>query len=460
MTRREGKAATARLRGLCAAIVAGVALHAAPVTANGRFPRAQFLTVGPGRADELFLLRTTFGLLASDDGGQHFRFYCEEAYQLPDGYDPMAAWASDGTLFVGSPTGLLTTRDLCDPSRRPEFEGQEVVDLAGDATGRTTLASLQSRDATPVLRVARTEDGGRLWEVPREGFVGEIPLTVEVAPSDGRRAYLTSVAWEGGANTLRRSDDGGRTWRALGVRFEGRPYLAGVDPTRPDTVYVRVELGLSFDGGTVTGGTALLRSDDGGDRFREVGRTRGPMLGFAVSDDGRHVWIGGPGDDDGLLRSDDGGAFERVSPVGVDCLRWHAGALYACETLGGRMGTALVSRSRDLGATRAVMARLEDVLPPPMRCPQGSIVRGFCADRWPVVRAMVLGQARGDGGVMDAAVGMDAARDAGGGGGGSDGCDCRARPGRREGAGGWWALAVGWAARRGRRRGSAPPPRR
>ena len=429
-------------------LVSALVLQAAPAWANGRFPRAQFLTVGPGRSDELFLLRTTFGLLASDDGGQRFRFFCEEAYQIPDGYDPMAAWTSDGTLLVGTPTGLLTTRHLCDPSRRADFEGQDVIDLAGDATGRTTLAALQSRDAVPVMRVAWTDDGGGSWEVPREGIARELPLTVEVAPSDARRGYLTSTAWEGGANTFRRSDDGGRSWRATAARFAGRPYVAGVDPTRPDTVYVRVELGLTMDGGAVGGGgTAILRSDDAGETFREVGRTRGAMLGFAASDDGRHVWIGGPGDDDGLQRSDDGGAFQRVAAVGVDCLRWHAGALYACETLGGRMGTALLSRSRDLGATRAVMARVEDVLPPPTRCPQGSIVRGFCAERWPVVRGFVLGQARGDAGVMDASAAMDAPGDAGGRGGG-DGCDCRTRPGRRTGGAWWWALGALWCRRR------------
>jgi hypothetical protein len=444
MKRRDRTGIGSRWRAGCATFVCALLMQAAPASANGRFPRAQLLSVGPGRSDELFLLRTTFGLLASDDGGQRFRFFCEEAYQIPDGYDPMVAWTSGGTLLVGTPTGLLTTRDLCDPARRAEFEGQDVVDLAGDATGRTTLASLQSRDAVPVMRVAWTDDGGGSWEVPREGIAGELPLTVEVAPSDARRGYLTSTAWEGGASTLRRSDDGGRTWRATGHRFAARPYLAGVDPTRPDTVYVRVELALSFDGGAVTGGgTALLRSDDGGDSFREVGRTRGAMLGFAVSDDGRRVWIGGPGDDDGLQRSDDGGAFERVSPVGVDCLRWHAGALYACETLGGRMGTALLSRSRDLGATRAVMARVEDVLPPPTRCPQGSIVRGFCAERWPAVRRYVLGLALGGPGPKDAGVAMDVARDAGGGGGGG-GCGCRTDAGRPAGGAWWWALAALW----------------
>lgn len=437
---RERMTGPRQMRAICAGIGGLLILQSAPAEANGRFPRAQFLAVGPGRSDELFALRTTFGLVLSDDGGQRFRFFCEEAYQVPDGYDAAVAWTGDGALLVGTPTGLATTRDLCDPTRGTGLDGHDVVDLAGDATGRSVLAALQSRDAVPVLRVALTEDAGGAWEVPREGLEGEVPLTVEVAPSEPRRAYLTSAAWSGEALTFRRSDDGGRTWRASAFRFPGRPFVAGVDPARPDVVYVRAELPLSLDGGALDGGTALLRSDDGGDTFREAGRTRGAMLGFALSGDGRHVWIGSPGDDDGLLRSDDGGPFTRVNPAGVDCLRWQAGALYACEPLGGRAGTALLSRSADLGATRQVILRMEDVLPPPQRCPQGSIVRGFCSERWPAVRSFVLGQARGDAGAPDASPPMDASADAGSGRGGGD-CGCRAGA-RGEGGGVWWALAV------------------
>jgi len=407
--------------------------------------------VGPGRSDELFALRTTFGLVVSDDGGQRFRFVCEEAYQIPDGYDPTVAWTRRGALLVGTPTGLLTTGDLCDPARRGEFEGQEVVDLAGDGLGNTLLAAVQSRDAVPVVRVAWTSDGGGGWTLPRAGFDGEVALTVEVAPSDPRRGYLTTAAWVGDVSTLRRSDDGGATWRASPARFGGRPFLAGVDPRRPEVVFVRVELGLSGDGGSLVGGTALLRSDDGGDTFREVGRTRGAMLGFALSDDGRHAWIGGPSDEDGVARSDDGGPFVRVHPVGVDCLRWHAGALYACETLGGRMGTALLSRSRDLGASRAVIARMDEVLPPPARCPLGSIVRGFCAESWPAVRSFVLGQTRGDAGAPDAPPARDAGVDGGGGSGGGGDCDCRATPGRGDRSGAYGLMiAVLWRRRRRR----------
>lgn len=442
-------------------IVGGVlTLGAVRVEANGRFPRAQFLTVGPGRSDELFALRSTFGLVLSDDGGQRFRFFCEEAYQIPDGFDPMLAWTSDGTLLVGTPTGLSATRDLCDPVRRREFEGQDVVDLAGDATGRVTLVAMQSRDAVPVLRVARTEDAGATWEVFREGFRAEVALTVEVAPSNPRRAYLTSEEWQGAGVVLRRSEDGGRTWRASAFRFPGRPFLAGVHPLRPEVLYVRVELPLPvLDGGVLGGGSVLLQSDDGGEHFREVGRTRGAMLGFALSGDGRHVWVGGPDGDDGLQRSDDGGPFVQVNPVGVDCLRWHAGVLYACETLGGVRGTALLSRSTDLGVTRHVMLRMEDVLPPPQRCPQGSIVRGFCNERWPAVRSFVLGQARGDAGPPDAARSMDATAD--GAGVGRDpeggGCACGTTPARSAQRLGWGPAVWVMLTRRRRGRGAAAP---
>src|SRR5262249_38652614 len=147
--------------------------------------------------------------------------------------------------------------------------------------------------------------------------------------------------------------------------------------SQPDVLYVRADLDAPAsvdDAGPGSGATALLRSDDGGAHFTEVGRTQGPMRGFALSDDGRSVWIGGPDARDGLSRSDDGAPFARVQDAHVECLRFHAGSLYVCHTF--VPGGVMLSRSRDAGATLDPVVRFDQVQGPPA-CHSG-IVHEVC----------------------------------------------------------------------------------
>lgn len=384
-----------KLRPLQAAVLLATwaAVTPEPASANGRFPQAQHMIAGPGPRDDLLAVRTTFGLIASEDGGGSFRFLCEDLFEYLDGFDPAITWTANGTLLVGIRDGLYATRDRCDPVRRDDLDRQYVVDLTTDPTGMVVLAALQSRDSTPVMRFARSDDAGMRFTMSQDGMAGVVPLTVEIAPSDTRRAYASAVVdpYNERAPVFVRSDDGGRAWRRTRAVFPGLAdvYVSGVDPSRPDVVWARARpRDVAGDGGALDAGAVLLRSDDGGESFREVTRTQGPMRGFALSGDGTRVWIGGPDLGDGLRRSEGGGPFQQVARAAVDCLRWHAGALYVCEALG--TSPTLLSRSRDGGETREVVARVQDVLPPPQSCPRGSRTRGICVERWAAVRPMVL----------------------------------------------------------------------
>ncbi|MFO0630960.1 MAG: sialidase family protein [Polyangiales bacterium] len=202
----------------------------------------------------------------------------------------------------------------------------------------------------------------------------------------------------------------------------------------------------------------LLRSDDGGARFTEVLRTQGRMLGFAVRDDGRVLWAGGPDDADRLLRSDDRGAtWRRVGDARVQGLRWHAGALYvAADNL--RDGYAL-GRSVDGGETVTPMLRFED-LTGPAECARGTAGRDLCAARWPVLRRM---WDPGDGATLADAgttrdAGLDAAVDAGRVAVPSPGCGCAA--GEGSGSSCWAACAAAVSAAVGRGRRATPSRRR
>src|SRR5207342_529270 len=121
----------------------------------------------------------------------------------------------------------------------------------------------------------------------------------------------------------------------------------------------------------------LLRSVDGGDHFSEIARTTGPMRGFAMSDDGRSVWIGSP--EGGIARSDDGGPFVPGARVPVACLRFDRGALLVCESF--VLGGVLLGRSNDRGATVDSMLRFSEIQSPPA-CPSGTILHDICPSRW------------------------------------------------------------------------------
>ena len=434
------------------ALALGLALAAATSGArgNGRFPTAQMVQLSTGAHPARIVLRTTFGVLVGADDGRRWSWMCEDAfgYGRPDVWDPPLAFGAPGPdgvpLLLGIPTGLRRTLDACGSTAVPEVGTDYTADLSASEDGRAVQWVGSFLDATTrglVNRVRASDDGGRTFRTVYEGAAGVLFLTMEAAPSNPRRVYLTARAEKPARDLLYRSDDGAMTLTESPLDLHGgaEGWISAVDPTNPDVVYVR-----SFADDPLRarepGATLLLRSADGGAHFTEVTRTTGAMRGFALSGDGRTVWVGGP--DDGLLRAVDGGAFERVSGVQVQCLRWHAGSLYVC---GNHVIDGFnLARSDDGGRTMVPLVDFR-TLGAPTGCAAGTAVRDVCAPTWSTVQS-------GFGIAPDA--GLDAGTDAGpttrltadpG------GCAVGARGGRARGAG-WWLLGLLGAAGRRRRR--------
>jgi hypothetical protein len=415
---------------------------------NGRFPTAQMVQLSTGPQPARIVLRTTFGVLVGEDDGRRWSWMCEDAfdYGRANVWDPPVALGSPGAdgvpLLLGTPTGLRRAAGACGSTAVPEVGSDYTADLSATEDGRTvhwvgTFVDAATRAL--VNRVRASDDGGRSFRTVFEGLPGVLFLTMEAAPSRPRRVYLTARAEGPARDLLYRSDDGATTLTELPLDLRGgaEGWLSAVDPTDPDVVYVR-----SFAANPLQsrepGATLLLRSTDGGARFGELTRTAGPMRGFALSGDGRTVWVGGP--DDGLLRSVDGGPFERVSGVQVQCLRWHAGSLYVC---GNHVVDGFnLARSDDGGRTMVPLVDFRR-LGPPAGCAAGTTVRDQCAPTWATVQS-------GFGALPDA--GLDAGADAGTDAGAAapptvdaGGCAVDARGGRARG-GGWWAAAGAAAA--------------
>lgn len=411
--------------------------------ANGRFPNAQEFHQGPAGNRDLMVMRATFGLVVSVDGGRRWEYWCEDALQYGDNYDPPLIYTADGTLLVALDDGLVTTRNGCSFRRQPDLESLTVRDLAASPDGRTAWAVALTRSATPDSRVARSTDNGLTFEFVGERFVGVSLQTIEVAPSDPSRLYASGT--RGGSPVLFRSVDGGVRWTQAAGRFGGATglYVSGVDGRDPDVLYIRATAAPEdMDAGSADGSGVLFRSDDGGETVRAVLRTSGPMRGFAISDDGRRVWAGGP--DDGVWRIADGVAPTRLTDAPVECLRWSDGSLWACRTFVPN-GTFLLRGDGDGPFISALEAPA--IGGPPPRCPAGTLMRDVCPGRWSVVRATVVRAVS----TMDASTDLGAAAEPPGAG----GCDCRAGRAPRVGGWGLGALALMLTRRRARRRSIA-----
>jgi MYXO-CTERM domain-containing protein len=354
----------------------------ASALANGRFPSARFLTFAPGAASPRIGLQTTFGYVFSTDAGKTWQLRCEEAI----GFESTAVWdpplvLTESRAIAGLPFGLsVAGTNYCGFDRAASVPDDPVVDLASDPSGQRVAAAMGPLFKPNGLMLS--DDGGVSW---RAGWSLDdfLILTIDIAPSRPQRLYASGLL----ANkaTLFRSDDGGATFVPAARDFEQGAYIyiAAVDPQNPDAVYLRVDL---------QGATALSRSDDGGATFRELKRTRSRMTGFALSNDGRSVWIGSPGylPDDGIFLSTDGGATWAAKSEGhtVLCLRHHDGILYMCTPPEMNSGIALAC-SGDDGETFSPLLTFTD-LTGPESCPAGSPGRDLCDPEWPALRARLI----------------------------------------------------------------------
>jgi MYXO-CTERM domain-containing protein len=442
------------MRAAAGALAAIAILALTPiVSANGRFPAAGQILFHPADPDTI-VVRATFGLLVTRDHGGEWRWICESVLELREFEDPSVVVPADGSLVAGMFAGLMRgTNGGCEWSF-PDMQLQDtvVIDTLLDPSNPAALWAVTSSGIGP-NGVFRSSDHGVSWMPIGPRFDGILFETIEVAPSDSMRIYLSGSA--AGLDTpepvLYRSIDGGGGFEPFPVVAEldgGNVYLSAVDPLDPDRVYARVD-GERLD--------RLLVSDDGGESWIET-LAMPQMFGFARSPDGSTLWTSGP---TGLWRSEDRGArFEQVAMLNGGCLASREGELWICAdniTDGFALGV-----SRDDGETIEPVLRFAEI-ERVIACPPESPVSMRCPAELPALRERLLGATRRDGGITDGGIG-----DAGGGpsDGGTTppagGCSCRTTgsPSRVSLLATLVAVAIvlTWARRRPRVAGARPRP--
>src|SRR5687768_7978717 len=91
--------------------------------------------VSAAAAPDHLVVRATFGLIQTFDGGKTWRWICEQAIGVSGEADPPLTVTQSGTLILVSPKGgLLVSRDRgCSWVAGPALlEGKKTVDLTRD----------------------------------------------------------------------------------------------------------------------------------------------------------------------------------------------------------------------------------------------------------------------------------------------------------------------------------------
>lgn len=366
------------------AIAACVALSSGEARANGRFPTAQFFSLGEGpAARDRVAISTTFGLLVSLDGGARWSWVCEDALGFSGEYDPATGITESGALVVTLPSGASIARgDWCDfaPIR------EAGADATTDVTVLGTRVALAQQLATGGTQLLLSDDDGatfrRAWS-SASYFV----QTIDFAPSNPLLLYATAQD-RGSYPWVLRSDSGGDVFdpsTAAPIARTLATFLAAVDARDDGRLLLR---GFASDGTSV-----LWRSDDAGATLRTLLTREGALVGAAASAGFESIWAMSTEEGARLLRSDDGGARFRAmaTTLRARSLRYRRGVVFA--TASEQQAGYSFACSQDGGESFRPMLSVEDIRGPDV-CPEGSVVRTRCAPLWPALRSQLLAIAR------------------------------------------------------------------
>jgi len=296
----------------------------------------------------------------TEDRGQSWFHVCEASFaQAGQQTDPVVA-LTGGALLTSIFTSLTRSTDGgCDFQRKLGGNpAQAVPDFTVDSAGVVLAVLVTTANGVSTNQLQESFDGGQHFHPLGPPLPDSLRLvaTVDVAPSEPKRIYLSGLGLNG-AGVLLRSDDRGESYTALPLPTDAQsdevPFIAAVAPNDPDAIYVRTDV-WKYDelAGGATAADALLYSDDGGSHFSELLRQGGKLFGFALSPDGKDVLAGygdpveGGGrfvDPDalGMYRAPAGtNGFQKVYDGPVSCLTWSQAGVYAC-TSQGQAGFAL-----------------------------------------------------------------------------------------------------------------------
>ncbi|MGO9833845.1 MAG: MYXO-CTERM sorting domain-containing protein [Polyangiaceae bacterium] len=380
---------------------------------GGRFPMVYGIAFSPAN-ENVIVAQATYAILPSNDDGTTWGYLCESVLALPesDSYEDPELRLTANALVAGldAPNvGLDVSSDLgCNwGCIGGPLASQQIVDVEvrPDAPHQVlALTSTYGADAEAGIssQVFQSTDDGATWAALGTPIDPTVSVTTVGVPNgDPMRIYVAGTRNYDTARTasLFVSTDAGATWVEHPVpQFnpsipcvdtpptqcpsEGSLFIAGVDPTDENRVYLRSN-GLA-DTDTL-GDTRLYVTTDGGQTF-QVAMTfqlpnvqttdfiaSGEALAFALTPDGSKVYVGTI--ENGLWsasRTDL--TFAQVNPrIHVQCLAARQAMtgpeLWACSD---EISGFVIGKSTDDGATfKAMMPTLTSLSGPIACSPEG-----------------------------------------------------------------------------------------
>jgi hypothetical protein len=295
--------------------------------------------------DGRFIVRTTFGLLDVRAAGEAPTWTCEQALGFASDEDPLLVITASGARVVATSDGAVVSDGDCSFGSVEGLDDRLIMDLTLDADrGRVLALGVELlADGPARSQIYESRDEGRSFQPLGEPFPDNLlPITLDAARADGDRIYVTGrlKTDTGYAGVLYASRDGGEhfaEYAVPGTDSTRLPYIAAVNPTDPERVYVRVN---------DPDGSVLWTTENGGESLERIARGAGALLGFAVSPDGSQIAFGGP--EDGVsVGTADGSGTQHVNDLPATCLGWSGVGLYACGSISG--GDTIVFLSADGG---------------------------------------------------------------------------------------------------------------
>jgi photosystem II stability/assembly factor-like uncharacterized protein len=371
-------------------------LFALPAWANGRYPAASQLARNPQNPAHM-VAQTTYGFLQTFDGGATWQWICEVSVGYDGQEDPFIGIFGNGTILAATTQGLSLSQDHACGWRKipvPEYLGRlPAIDLVVDSHDTAHAIVLDVAEDQLHTQLVTTHDSGATWTQLGPPLPNNAAgLTLEIAPSQGSRLYVSArVGTDQDQHALLRSDDGGLSWATLPFNptmtdAQGVPlpadqtqvlgtYIGAVDPTHPDTLWLRVHRSFNPD--------QVWRTQDGGQTWQLAFQAvKGRLPAFALSPDGQQVTVGAVSPQPGIWRAQTSDLqFAPVSGLTTYCLKWLDNGLYACtdEVIDGMT----IGLSTDNGAHFETVHHRQDLMQ--LDCAETTRTAVLCGKLWPLV---------------------------------------------------------------------------
>ncbi len=257
--------------------------------ANGRAPNTSTINFRQGHEQDV-AAGMTFGMVLTHDGGATWHWVCEKAVLYGGMYDPDYVYAPSGALFATTFEGSLVNRDAC-TFAPTTFAKKFFSSITQSSTGGLFMAAADAEDVAmgnpgDAKIYKSTDDGVTFPTVATAGAIGDWYNSIEVAPSDPTRVYLSGYRLTLGVRSFQmyRSDNGGTSFQPITANTftttnNSTIDIVGIKKTQPNTVFARVSLqGTSI-------GDAIWRSDNAGTSWTKI-LEKGDEISFTARANG------------------------------------------------------------------------------------------------------------------------------------------------------------------------------